>query len=384
MPRILTVDDSRTVRMILTKQVTELGFEIDEAEDGEQGLLKLEEASYDLVLLDVTMPVLDGPGMLSRMREAGNKTPVLMLTSESKRSIVAQLMKLGIDDYILKPFKNDELKRKILKTLKLEGAGPSAAALEASREAAAVMAPAASPEDGGGRQFVDILLVDDMENVAKKFRAAIPAHLTINSCVSAQAALNVCRERIFRVVLIDNEIPDVDSAVLMNQLRVLQPHAAFLALALRSVNKVQAEMRELGFDDVLFKPFQPDAMDDLLGRYFDNQELLVKEDNVLKVAGFQGRQDRLEKYYVRVAELLRGGIETVAAACFDDFIIDVSQMPRDPQRTAQLIIEVEAYGKKYGLSLRLVGPPEVAKLLKAFAETNQLPVFGSVAEAAAA
>jgi two-component system cell cycle response regulator len=384
MPRILTVDDSRTVRMILTKQVTELGFEIDEAEDGEQGLVKLEEASYDLVLLDVTMPVLDGPGMLSRMREAGNKTPVLMLTSESKRSIVAQLMKLGIDDYILKPFKNDELKRKILKTLKLEGAGPSAAALEASREAAAVMAPAASPEDGGGRQFVDILLVDDMENVAKKFRAAIPAHLTINSCVSAQAALNVCRERIFRVVLIDNEIPDVDSAVLMNQLRVLQPHAAFLALALRSVNKVQAEMRELGFDDVLFKPFQPDAMDDLLGRYFDNQELLVKEDNVLKVAGFQGRQDRLEKYYVRVAELLRGGIETVAAACFDDFIIDVSQMPRDPQRTAQLIIEVEAYGKKYGLSLRLVGPPEVAKLLKAFAETNQLPVFGSVAEAAAA
>jgi len=384
MPRILTVDDSRTVRMILTKQITELGFEIDEAEDGEQGLLKLEESSFDLVLLDVTMPVLDGPGMLTRMREAGNKTPVLMLTSESKRSIVAQLMKLGIDDYILKPFKNDELKRKVMKSLKLESPGVSTAALEASREAAAVMAPAASAEDGGGRQFVDILLIDDMENVAKKFRGAIPAHLTINSCVSAQAALNSCRERIFRVVLIDNEIPDVDSAVLMNQLRVLQPHAAFLALALRSVNKVQAEMRELGFDDVLFKPFQPEAIDDLLGRYFDNQELLLKEDNVLKVAGFQGRQDRQEKYYLRVAELLRGGIETVAAACFDDLIVDVSQMPRDPQRTAQLILEVEGHGKKFGLSLRLVGSPEVAKLLKAFSETSQLPVFGTVEEAAAA
>src|SRR6185436_12974092 len=128
--------------------------------------------------------------------------------------------------------------------------GVSTAALQASQEAAAVMTPAASAEEGGGRQFVDILLVDDMENVAKKFRAAIPPHLSINSCVSAQSALNVCRERIFRVVLIDNEIPDVDSAVLMNQLRVLQPHAAFLALALRSVNKVQNEMKELGFDDV--------------------------------------------------------------------------------------------------------------------------------------
>jgi two-component system cell cycle response regulator len=184
-------------------------------------------------------------------------------------------------------------------------------------------------------------------------------------------------------VLIDNEIPDVDSAVLMNQLRVLQPHAAFLALALRSVNKVQAEMKELGFDDVLFKPFQPEAIDDLMGRYFDNQELLLKEDNVLKVAAFQGRQDRLEKYYLRVAEMVRGGIETVAAACFDDLILDVSQMPLDAQRTAQVIIEVDEHGKKYGLSLRLVGPAEVGKLLKTFSEINELPFFNTVEEAAA-
>jgi two-component system cell cycle response regulator len=379
MPRILTVDDSRTVRMILTKQVSELGFEIDEAEDGEQGLAKLEEATYDLVLLDVTMPVLDGPGMLARMREAGNKTPVLMLTSESKRSIVAQLMKLGIDDYILKPFKNDELKRKIMKVLKLGTELPVVAVQDVPREAVT-----SGGEEGPARQFVDILVVDDMENVAKKFRAAIPAHLSVNSCVSAQAALNVCRERIFRVILIDNEIPDVDSSVLMNQLRVLQPHAAFLALALRSVNKVQNEMKELGFDDVLFKPFQPEAIDDLLGRYFDNQELLLKEDNVLKVAAFQGRPERMEKYYTRVNELLNGGIETVAAACFDEFIVDVSAMPRDPQRVAQLITAVEGAGKKFGLELRLVGPEEVAKLLKSFAETSGMAVFTSIDEARAA
>jgi two-component system cell cycle response regulator len=380
MPRILTVDDSRTVRMILTKQVSELGFEIDEAEDGEQGLAKLEEATYDLVLLDVTMPVLDGPGMLAKMRANGNKTPVLMLTSESKRSIVAQLMKLGIDDYILKPFKNDELKRKIMKSLKLGTELPVVPAQDVAREA--VMS--GNGEEGPARQFVDILLVDDMENVAKKFRAAIPGHLSVNSCVSAQAALNVCRERIFRVILIDNEIPDVDSSVLMNQLRVLQPHAAFLALALRSVNKVQTEMKELGFDDVLFKPFQPEAIDDLVARYFDNTELLLKEDNVLKVAAFQGRAERLEKYYTRVSELLNGGIETVAAACFDELIVDVSAMPRDPQRVAQLITAVEGQGKKFGLELRLVGPEDVAKLLKSFAETSGMAVFTSIEEARAA
>src|SRR2546423_1007542 len=116
--RVLTVDDSRAIRMIVSKVIAEMGFDIDEAEDGEQGLAKLEELDYDLIILDVTMPVLDGPGMLAKMRERGKNTPVLMLTSESKRSIVSELMKLKIEDYILKPFKNDELKAKIARILK--------------------------------------------------------------------------------------------------------------------------------------------------------------------------------------------------------------------------------------------------------------------------
>src|SRR6185369_8787074 len=125
MPRILTVDDSRAVRMIVTKQVKQLGFEVEEAEDGAQGLAQLEESKFDLVVLDVTMPVLDGPGMLAKLRERGDQTPVLMLTSESKRSIVAGLMKMGISDYILKPFKPEELHAKILKALKMDAGAPA-------------------------------------------------------------------------------------------------------------------------------------------------------------------------------------------------------------------------------------------------------------------
>src|SRR6185369_8221066 len=128
MPRILTVDDSRAVRMIVTKQVKQLGFEVEEAEDGAQGLAQLEESKFDLVVLDVTMPVMDGPTMLAALRERGDQTPVLMLTSESKRSIVANLMKIGISDYILKPFKPEELQAKILKILKVDASAGAGAA----------------------------------------------------------------------------------------------------------------------------------------------------------------------------------------------------------------------------------------------------------------
>ncbi len=125
MPAILTVDDSRAIRAIVAKQVKDLGFDVVEAEDGVQGLDVLGANQVDLVLLDVTMPNMDGPTMLQKLRESGNQVPVIMLTSEAKRSTVAGAMRLGISDYILKPFKPEELRAKVLSVLQGEP-GPAA------------------------------------------------------------------------------------------------------------------------------------------------------------------------------------------------------------------------------------------------------------------
>lgn len=149
MPTVLTVDDSRAVRSILAKTLTEWGIEVDEAEDGKKGLESLRNAAYDLVLLDVIMPEMDGPTMLATMREHGDKTPVFMLTSESKTSIVTDALKRGIEDYILKPFKPEELKAKIGKVLSL------------------CEEPAAAVASGKGKP-ADALLIGDMEKVHEK------------------------------------------------------------------------------------------------------------------------------------------------------------------------------------------------------------------------
>src|SRR3954467_9581235 len=130
MHKVLTIDDSRAVRMLVSKQARELGCEVDEAEDGAAGLVKLAAQRYGLIVLDVTMPVLDGAGMLASLRERGDRTPVLVLTSESKRSVVAGLLKLGIADYILKPFRAEELQNKMMKILG-DGPRPEAGAVEA-------------------------------------------------------------------------------------------------------------------------------------------------------------------------------------------------------------------------------------------------------------
>lgn len=125
MPCVLTIDDSRAVRTIVSRQVKGLGFDVDEAEDGAQGLAKLQEMQFDLVLLDVTMPNMDGPTMLAKMRETGNQTPVIMLTSESRGSVFGSAMEAGISGYILKPFKPEELRDMILTVL--QGGGDTSA-----------------------------------------------------------------------------------------------------------------------------------------------------------------------------------------------------------------------------------------------------------------
>lgn len=380
MPTVMTVDDSRAVRSIVTKQLKTMGFEVDEAEDGQQALDKLEELTCDLILLDVTMPVMDGPTMLGKLRERGDKTPVLMLTSESKRSIVAEAMRLGIEDYILKPFKPEELAAKVRAALKLDaGAAPAAAMpAPASREVAA--APA---EVSAGKQFIDVMLVDDMENVGKRLKTMLPPHVTINAFTSAQAALTAAKDRVFRVMVVDTSIPDVDSAVLAGQLRILQPQAAMVALALKTTNDVSAEFKSQGFQDVLFKPFTPESIEDFVLQYFDKQDLLVCEDNLLKVGAFVGRRERLERYFTRLGALLPPALEKVAAACYEDAIVDLSKASVVPDRLPRLMVHVAEKAKAFGLQLRLVGSAEVGKALAGFQETRDMPIFPSVQEARA-
>ncbi len=381
MPRILTVDDSKAIRMIVGKQVAELGFDVDEAEDGLLGLAKLEEVTYDLVILDVTMPNMDGPAMLAKMRGDGNKTPVLMLTSESKKSIMMDVMKAGIEDYILKPFKPEELKAKVLKVLKLTG--PVGASTAAS-PAAVNVASMPMRTDPTGKQFIDILVIDDMENVGKKLKTLVPAHVTVTGALSASAAMTLCRDKVFRVVLVDTDIPDVNSAALMNQLRTLQAHAAFLALPLRTTNDVQKEQQALGFDDVIYKPFDKDSIDDFLVRYFNDQELVVADENLVKVGAFTGKEDRIEKYFGRVTRLLEETIEKLAAACFDEVIVDLSVALTKTDRTPRLVLDIKREANKRGIEVKLVANSEVATLLKKFDETAKLVISPSVTEARAA
>lgn len=112
MHKILLVDDDLELTQLLTEILTLEGFQVTVAEDGEEGLLRLAEQDFNLVLLDVMMPRLNGFAMLAKLRET-HDTPVLMLTARGDSQDRVNGLEAGADDYLAKPFDDRELLARI-------------------------------------------------------------------------------------------------------------------------------------------------------------------------------------------------------------------------------------------------------------------------------
>src|SRR3954470_20141105 len=109
--KVLTVDDSKTVRIIVRKAFKPYDCEILEAANGVEGLAIAAKEMPDLILLDVTMPVMDGVEMLTKIKSDPQLKgiPIMMLTAEGGKDNVLKVAKIGVRDYIVKPFKEDVL-----------------------------------------------------------------------------------------------------------------------------------------------------------------------------------------------------------------------------------------------------------------------------------
>jgi len=116
--KILVVDDFSTMRRIIKNILKQIGFsDIDEAENGQVALSKLNDNSYDLVVSDWNMPEMTGIELLKAVRATDGikDIPFLMVTAEAKKENVVEAVKAGVNNYIVKPFTAEVLQEKIEK-----------------------------------------------------------------------------------------------------------------------------------------------------------------------------------------------------------------------------------------------------------------------------
>jgi two-component system response regulator MprA len=111
--RILVVDDDRSVRDALRRALSLAGYEVQSAEGGQQALAQVAAGVPDAVVLDVGMPDVDGLEVARRLRGAGNRVPILMLTARDAVADRIDGLDAGADDYLVKPFDVGELKARL-------------------------------------------------------------------------------------------------------------------------------------------------------------------------------------------------------------------------------------------------------------------------------
>jgi DNA-binding response OmpR family regulator len=107
--RLLVVEDYEPVREALTQGLREAGFAVDSAADGDAGLWYASSNDYDAIVLDLMLPGVDGLTLLKRLRKAGGKAHVLILTAKDTTQDRVNGLDLGADDYLVKPFAFKEL-----------------------------------------------------------------------------------------------------------------------------------------------------------------------------------------------------------------------------------------------------------------------------------
>lgn len=111
--KLLVVEDETKVAEVLKRGLTEAGYETDVAYDGQIGLRLAKTGSYDLVLLDINLPLLNGLELCKQLRETDEITPVLMLTALGMSDDIVAGLEAGADDYLPKPFRFNELYARI-------------------------------------------------------------------------------------------------------------------------------------------------------------------------------------------------------------------------------------------------------------------------------
>ncbi|MGZ4113406.1 MAG: response regulator transcription factor, partial [Tumebacillaceae bacterium] len=117
-PKILVVDDEERIRRLVRMYLERNAFDVEEAEDGLEALNKALENQYDLIVLDLMLPNMDGRDICASLRQQGIETPIIMLTASGDEMNRIHGFELGADDYVVKPFSPRELVMRVKALLK--------------------------------------------------------------------------------------------------------------------------------------------------------------------------------------------------------------------------------------------------------------------------
>lgn len=377
--KVLAIDDSKTLRMIIGKHLTPFGVEVFHAENGEQGIAKARETSPDVILLDYNMPVMDGYHTLTELKgdPALKAIPVVMLTTETVKETVLRLMKLGLKDYIAKPFTRELLLTKLNPILSL---------YEGDLDGDAQSGDAAE----GGKPTV--LAVDDKANILDMLKEHLGEQFNVATADSGKAGLAAVVKNRFSYLFLDLSMPEVGGFEVLQQYLESKKNGAdvrkVVAMTLRTAQADIEKAMKAGISAFLYKPFSREdsakAVEKLLSQQKDekggSKAVFLTKEGAVRVLDLPADKD---PQYAAVAGALtsnvRKEIDEMAEEGLSRLVIKVGAGFLSDAKVTRKFIDLVEHTVRLSLNVRFVAETEQAQsALKQFAETASLPTDASL------
>ena len=363
--KILTVDDSRAVRIIVKKAFKTYNVEILEAANGVEGLAMAAKSLPDLILLDVTMPVMDGVEMLTKLKAepALKAIPVIMLTAEAGREMVLKIAKLGIRDYIVKPFKEDVLNEKVGRIIDLRPIS------ETQTKRKTLSDPC------------EILVVEDKPAIIQQINSGIRIpSWKVHGVASTGETIDYCQKAIPDIIVISLSLPDDAAYTLFRLLRsnMKTKYVPVFALAVKTDLHAQQQAQQFGFSSIITKPIDYDEFEskvaksinlDTSERYFlfDHDFLIVRMPETTSTMAVN-----------EISAYLKPKISEAVDQGFSRVIFDVHTVHNVNMALIKLLVDSMQICQELTLNYGLVGNPQIVQECRGFEESKDWKFHDSI------
>jgi two-component system, cell cycle response regulator len=349
MAKVLTVDDSKVVRTMVARALQPYGCQVIEAQNGQEGVEAAKAQKPDLILLDVTMPVMDGRQALAAMRadETCKAIPVIMLTAETGKDIVVEVAKLGVTGYIIKPFKQETFDKEVQKVL-------------------------GQPSAGGPVDSRAVLIVDDSEKVLEAARAALEKTMTVLTALSGAEAIKQYQEARPGVVVVDLSMPEMDGFQTILELQKLG-RSGYVALSVRGDEGAHDRARKAGYHSVVDKPFQ---QGDLVEHVLTAASTIVSAEDLLQcclseLSGCPIFSLPKAKMLGRLLPEFSKKLRRFAEDGNDKLILDIAQLNEVTSDHVNSLVRMLSEAETVGIRTAICTPDsKVIDSLKQFAEAR--------------
>ncbi|MCX6944010.1 MAG: response regulator [Opitutales bacterium] len=368
--KLLTVDDSKTVRMIVRKAFKGYDCEILEAGNGVEGLAVASKEMPDLILLDVTMPVMDGVEMLTKLKSdpALKSIPVMMLTAEGGRDHVLKIAKIGVRDYLVKPFKEDVLIEKTGRIIDLKPLS------DAPAKAKSIFDPAT------------ILVVEDKPAIIQQIQDGLKHTPWKVHGVAAQGeAIDFCTRTPPDLIVVSLSLPEESAFALFRLVRtnMKTKYTPVFALVVKTETAQQQQAQTVGFSAIITKPID-------LGDLEAKMAKAMNLDTSQRYYALEGDtfimrlpENCAPAVLAEVADYMKAKFAQAVDAGQNKVVIDIHQLKALHMGVIKLLFQAMQTCRDLAMHFVLVGNPQIITECKGFEDTRGWTFYESIEEAKA-